>query len=109
MVPWPSPDTKQPSSIEEMASAIIVQIKRIQSNGSYALAAYSSGGIVPFEIANQLTDSGDSMSYLGLIDTNPTTLQNSETEIFLFSLSIDFPEFELFNDSTWWTRYVRQT
>lgn len=41
VLPWSSPESKQPASIEQMAHAMISLMKTIQANGPYAIAGYS--------------------------------------------------------------------
>jgi amino acid adenylation domain-containing protein len=55
--------------IEDMAAEYIEAIRTIQPNGPYNLAGWSFGGVVAFEMAQQLVASGESVGMLGLIDT----------------------------------------
>ena len=50
----------------------------LQPRGPYFLAGHSFGGLVSFEIAQQLVRAGESVSFLGLIDT---TLVNPSSEL----------------------------
>ena len=59
------------SSIEEMATQYIAAIRAIQPAGPYALLGWSFGGIVAFEMAQQLYGSGQRVGLLGLIDSHP--------------------------------------
>ena len=52
-------------TIEEMASSYIQQIKRVQPLGPYYLGGYCLGGVVAFEIAQQLVRNGDHVGFLG--------------------------------------------
>ncbi len=63
-------DGKQPpiDRIEDMASYFIQSIQTIQPQGPYFIAGYSFGGIVAFDIARQLTERGEKVAFLGLID-----------------------------------------
>ena len=47
------------TSIEAMAADYLRAIKERQPNGPYYLCGYSSGGLVAFEIARRLSESGD--------------------------------------------------
>ncbi|XP_055301538.1 plipastatin synthase subunit E-like [Sitodiplosis mosellana] len=110
VLPWSSPEIKQPSSIEEMANAMISLMKKIQTNGPYAIAGYSPGGILAYEMAKQLINSGCSVSFLGLIDTYlPIENILTETTVFLTSVLHKFPVFQTLNDSKWWERANRFT
>lgn len=57
------------TSIGAMAADYLREIKERQPNGPYHLCGYSSGGLVAFEIARRLSDSGDEVGLVGLFDT----------------------------------------
>ncbi|HQK40838.1 MAG TPA: AMP-binding protein, partial [Flavobacterium alvei] len=57
-------------SIEDMAATYIDSILKINPNGPYALAGFSFGGVVAFEMARQLKDQGKTVSFIGLLDTH---------------------------------------
>ena len=57
------------TSIEAMAADYLMAIKERQPNGPYYLCGYSSGGLVAFEIARRLSESGDEVGLVGLFDT----------------------------------------
>jgi thioesterase domain-containing protein/acyl carrier protein len=54
--------------IEDMASYFIQSIQTIQPQGPYFIVGYSFGGIVAFDIARQLTERGEKVAFLGLVD-----------------------------------------
>ncbi|MFT0173261.1 acetoacetate--CoA ligase [Paraburkholderia mimosarum] len=56
-------------SVEEMAATYIAEIRRIQPKGPYSLIGYSFGGMVAFEIAQQLSRAGEAIESLCLLDT----------------------------------------
>jgi thioesterase domain-containing protein len=58
-------------SIEEMASRILEGLRAFQPEGPYSLLGYSFGGPFAFELAQQLTKSGQKVAFLGVIDTGP--------------------------------------
>ena len=58
-----------PRTVETMAADYVLEIRRAQPRGPYFLAGHSFGGLVSFEIAQQLVRAGESVSFLGLIDT----------------------------------------
>lgn len=64
-------DGKEPylTSIEEMAAYYVGEIRRAQPEGPYRLLGYSFGGIVAFEVAQQIVAQGGSVDLLGLLDT----------------------------------------
>jgi acyl-coenzyme A synthetase/AMP-(fatty) acid ligase/thioesterase domain-containing protein len=57
------------SSVEAMATDYLTQIRAHQPDGPYFLCGYSLGGLVAFEIARQLAESGDEVRFVGLFDT----------------------------------------
>jgi len=52
-----------------MAEKFIAEIKRRQPQGPYLLAGWSAGGVIAFEILNQLTKGGDKVEHLIMIDS----------------------------------------
>jgi natural product biosynthesis luciferase-like monooxygenase protein/amino acid adenylation domain-containing protein len=56
-------------SIEEMASSYLSEIRKVQPCGPYRLAGASFGGMVAFEMAQQLLGEGDTVEILALLDT----------------------------------------
>ena len=56
-------------SIEEMAACYIDSILKTNPKGPYAIAGFSFGGIVAFEIARQLKEQGKKVSLIALLDT----------------------------------------
>ncbi|MFF3747784.1 AMP-binding protein [Streptomyces kronopolitis] len=59
------------TSHEEMIAAYTRAIQEKQPHGPYALAGYSSGGIIAFAIARELQSRGEQVSFLGGIDFPP--------------------------------------
>jgi len=66
-------------TVEEMAAFYIRAIRRVQPNGPYRIAGYSSGGTIAYEIAYQLMGSDENVEFLGLIDSG-IQLTNKVTE-----------------------------
>ena len=58
-------------SIPEIARTTIALLREVQPTGPYSLAGYSFGGLVAYELARTLESAGDTVAYLGLIDTLP--------------------------------------
>ncbi len=56
-------------TIEEMAASYLREIQRIQPSGPYYLAGYSFGGLIAYEMSQQLWSAGQEVAFLGLIDT----------------------------------------
>lgn len=59
----------QYTSVEEIARHFIQELKSVKPQGPYLLGGYSFGGIVAFEMAQQLKQMGDSVPLLALFDT----------------------------------------
>jgi amino acid adenylation domain-containing protein len=57
-------------SLGEMATAYLAAIRRVQPRGPYALAGYSFGGLVAYEMACRLRHEGEAVEALALVDTN---------------------------------------
>lgn len=60
---WPPP------RVELMAAAYIQRLKSVQPQGPYVLGGYSGGGVLAYEMAQQLRTAGESVPLLVLIDT----------------------------------------
>jgi amino acid adenylation domain-containing protein len=56
-------------SIEELASHYLQAIRDVQPRGPYHLGGWSMGGVVAFEMAQQLRQQGEEVAFLGLIDS----------------------------------------
>jgi acyl transferase domain-containing protein/thioesterase domain-containing protein len=67
----PGLDGKQSflTRLEDIAAHYLKEIKAVQPHGPYYLAGYSFGGIVTFEMAQQLVANGDKVGMLVLLDT----------------------------------------
>jgi thioesterase domain-containing protein/acyl carrier protein len=63
------------SSVEAMAADYLREIKARQPNGPYCLCGYSFGGLVAFEIARRLSESGNEVGFVGLFDTGMSSLR----------------------------------
>jgi len=56
-------------TIEEMAAYYVREIREFQSEGPYSLGGSSAGGLVAFEMAQQLHAQGQEVAVLALFDT----------------------------------------
>jgi thioesterase domain-containing protein len=56
-------------SIEDMARAYIEEIRALRPRGPYLLAGYSGGGVIAFEMAQQLDALGEEVPLLVFLDT----------------------------------------
>jgi acyl transferase domain-containing protein/thioesterase domain-containing protein len=68
-------------SIEDLAVHYINEIRKVQPAGPYLLGGYSGGGIVAFEMARRLAGQGETISFLGFIDSySPNLPQRSSSD-----------------------------
>src|SRR5262245_4272430 len=56
------------SSVEEMAATYVRAIRRMAPSGPYRLGGYSGGGLIAYEMAQQLRSAGEEVSRLVMID-----------------------------------------
>jgi acetoacetyl-CoA synthetase len=63
------------ASVEAMATEYLKEIKAFQPEGPYYLCGYSFGGLVAFEMAKRLWESGDEVGLVGLLDTTMSHLR----------------------------------
>lgn len=64
-------------SVENLAAHYVQQIRTLQPTGPYLLIGASFGGMVAFEMAQQLQAQGQSVDFLGLLDTRLPTAELS--------------------------------
>src|SRR5207302_2028496 len=76
--------------VEEMAAWYVDEIRAVQAHGPYYLAGCSMGGVVAFEMAQQLVAAGEEVAFLGLLDTTcPGQREYGPARSFLFRHRID--------------------
>jgi aspartate racemase len=88
--------------IEEMAALYIREIRSLQPEGPYYLCGLSFGGVVAFEMAQQLLPEGQKVGLLALFDTFPGQV---ETRLALFRKFLGFSRNEKIHYA--WARTVR--
>ncbi len=67
-------------SIEEIATDYIKEMQKLQPRGPYFLGGYSVGGLIAYEMAQQLNRLGETISALILVDTlNPALNQSGQS------------------------------
>jgi phthiocerol/phenolphthiocerol synthesis type-I polyketide synthase E len=77
--------------IENMAREYLSALQSVQPQGPYLLGGWSFGGIVAFEMAQQLQKQGQSIALLALFDSPPPNAFQSVTETLLLTgFAIDF-------------------
>jgi amino acid adenylation domain-containing protein len=59
-----------PDRIETIASHYIDAMRSVQPYGPYHLIGHSRGGLIAFEMAQQLIARGETVAFLGLLDTH---------------------------------------
>jgi thioesterase domain-containing protein len=84
------------TSVEEMATQYLNDIRTVQPEGPYFLGGYSFGGLVAYEMARQLTAHGEQVAFLALFDTAPGQVK-PQTSSLLKSFGKPTPKF-LFSD-----------
>ncbi|MRR07219.1 MAG: hypothetical protein EG828_09790 [Deltaproteobacteria bacterium] len=57
------------TTVEEMASCYVKEIRGLQSKGPYFLGGYCLGGIIALEMAQQLKAEGEEVALVGLIES----------------------------------------
>ena len=55
-------------SVEEMAATYVEVIREFQPEGPYRVAGHSFGGLLAYEIARLLSEQGEKVAWLGMID-----------------------------------------
>ncbi|HWW72358.1 MAG TPA: amino acid adenylation domain-containing protein [Duganella sp.] len=58
------------TTVEDMASAYIKEMRLVQPKGPYRIAGWSAGGLIAYEIANQLIAADESVGFVGLLDAS---------------------------------------
>lgn len=83
-------EQKLHNKVEDMAAYYIEVMQTVQPEGPYLIGGWSFGGLVAFEIAQQLQAQGQEVSLLMLLDTPPFTeyeeLNEADDLIFLKDL-----------------------
>jgi amino acid adenylation domain-containing protein len=59
----------QADSLEKLAARYCGQILKVQPGGPYRLCGWSLGGVIAYEIARQMRQAGEEISFLGLVDS----------------------------------------
>ncbi|MBW4591328.1 MAG: non-ribosomal peptide synthetase, partial [Aetokthonos hydrillicola CCALA 1050] len=67
--------------VEDMAAHYIEAMQTVQPQGPYLLGGWSFGGLVAFEMAQQLQAQGQQVSFLGLIEAYAINSSSEEEEL----------------------------
>jgi surfactin family lipopeptide synthetase A len=76
-------DGKRPcmTSVAEMAESYLREIRRVQPEGPYRIGGYSFGGLVAYEMAQQLRVQEQEVSLLALFDTYPGKMESRSSQM----------------------------
>ncbi|KKB80638.1 polyketide synthase [Devosia limi DSM 17137] len=74
-------------TFEEMAASCLAEVRAVQPAGPYMLAGFSGGGLVAYEMAQQLRREGETVSHLIMLDT-PLPTQPGLTTADLISMRL---------------------
>lgn len=67
-------------SVEEMARCYIREMRAIQPHGPYVIAGHSFGGLIALEMAQVLTEQGESVASLLMLDTTISESEEGEDQ-----------------------------
>lgn len=59
---------RPPAEVDVLAAHYLDEMRAVQPKGPYYLGGYSAGGILAYEIAQQLQAAGEAVDYLAIID-----------------------------------------
>jgi len=73
------------NSLEEMVACYLEEVRKIQPEGPYLIGGWSMGGVVAFEMANQLHKQGQKVGLLAVMDVRPP-VEEERANIYDFDL-----------------------
>ncbi len=56
--------------VEDLAAEYVAEIRRQQAHGPYRVIGFSLGGVLAFEIAQQLTRANETVEFVGVLDSD---------------------------------------
>jgi thioesterase domain-containing protein len=77
------------TSIGDMAAAYLDAIRQVQASGPYMIAGWSLGGMIAYEIAHRLLAAGETVNFVGMIDTGSSAFLRAQWRA---ENTIDFDE-----------------
>lgn len=80
-------NTPPHESFEEAAASCIAEMRAVQPDGPYLLAGFSGGGLVAYEMAQQLVAEGEEVGQLVMLDT-PLPSQPNLSKLDLVSMKL---------------------
>jgi thioesterase domain-containing protein len=69
--------------VEDMTAQYIQEIQKVQPKGPYFVTGYSFGGLIAFEMAQQLCRQGHEVALVGLLDSGQPIYRKDFANIFL--------------------------
>ena len=83
------PEEEALYAAQDIAARYRIEIQKVQPRGPYLIAGECVGGLVAYELAQQLQAAGEEVAYLGLYDTiNPTTVYRWNDFIYFLFLRL---------------------
>jgi amino acid adenylation domain-containing protein len=64
------------STVEVIGAGLIATMRAMQPFGPYQLAGFSFGGLLAYEVAKQLVDAGQTVQWLGILDSGTPALSH---------------------------------
>ncbi|WP_147466576.1 condensation domain-containing protein, partial [Pseudomonas cichorii] len=72
---------KTPNTIPALAASYLTAIRALQPKGPYRIAGWSAGGLIAHEMAHQALAAGETVEFLGIIDTSVHKVAPAEQPI----------------------------
>jgi amino acid adenylation domain-containing protein len=80
--PFVFDDNQEIPTIESLASSYLKLIRSVQPDGPYNLGGYCNGGVIAYEIAQQLQNQGEQVDFLALVDPAASSLPKGFVNLF---------------------------
>ncbi len=68
-LPSPNDPREIPGDIPSIAARLLRMVRAVRPTGPYRLVGHCFGGVIAYEIARQLLESGETVLFLGLLDS----------------------------------------
>jgi thioesterase domain-containing protein len=82
---WSARNETALPSVRELAADYLRVVREHQPSGPYVLAGFSFGGVIAYEMAQQLTELGISVPLLVILDSDPPRMTTGSHSGFTFS------------------------
>jgi amino acid adenylation domain-containing protein len=93
--------------LQEMASHYVNEIRKVLPEGPFFIIGFSAGGVMAFEMAQQLQRMHLKVPFLGLLDSVFPDNSNEKTPILSVSFLRNFPYWAYYFGPFWIKRYWR--